>query len=64
MKGVCERCQETHYLFTMGGRYLCVTCFSDRRRQLQLAYRGPERRMPGAPNPAGWMRRRDDKPTD
>jgi len=50
MKGICERCQETHYLFTMGGRYLCVTCFSDRRRELRAAYRGPERRYPGASN--------------
>jgi len=61
MKGVCERCQETHYLFTMGGKYLCVTCFSDRRRRLRAAYRGPERRLASSPNPAGWKRRHDDK---
>ena len=64
MKGICERCQETHYLFTMGGRYLCVTCFSDRRRELRAAYRGPERRYPGASNPARWTRRRGDVPDD
>jgi len=59
MKGVCERCQESHYLFTMGGKYLCVTCFSDRRRRLRAAYRGPERRSDPL-NPAGWKRRHDD----
>jgi hypothetical protein len=64
MKGVCERCQEEHYLFTMGGRCLCVTCFSDRRHAMRGKYRGIERRNPGSANPAGWMRRRDDKPSD
>ena len=60
MHGICERCREALYLFPMGGRYFCASCFSDRRRRLTAAYRGPERRIAGAKNPSGILRRWDD----
>jgi len=60
MRGDCERCHDRLYLFPMGGRFYCATCFSDRRRRLTLAYRGPERRHPGGVNPDSWSRRWDD----
>jgi hypothetical protein len=48
----------------MGGRFYCASCFSERRRRLALAYRGPERRRPGDVHPDLWSRRWDDFPVD
>ena len=61
MKGSCESCHEDRYLFALGGRHLCVNCFTDRSRRMRASYRGRERRVPGAPNSERWARRWDDR---